>query len=1169
MCGGGGKGQGGYTPQGGPWGNLTPAQQQTVMASPQAVSWYQQAMSQAQQAASQPFQQYGTQASDFVAQLNPTQQSAISNISGMQGMTAPYYQAATGTLGQALTPTYQTVGQYMTPFMNQVVSPVQQALQQQQGQQLAGQQAEAIRGGAFGNERAGLQRDVLLGQQNLAMGQAISPLYQTGYGQALQAAQQQQQAGLQGANLYGQLGTGAQQAALAQAGAQLGAGTLGQQTDQAGITALYNQFQQQRAYPFQTAQFLSGIAGGLGPLMGQMTYQSQATNPFGQFLAARGGAVKSRMGGAVREAGDYADGGVVGRDGYKLRGSVTSDEDISSILAAQEGMYQDENKPTGTEIPTSGIQTGKGLEGAKFGSLPEGKSITDTIKALTGAAKDVVGMGKDVYGLGKGAYDYLNSGSPGLSKWLSGVGSTTAQTDPLDLAGATSGGGSLDAIGSGLSGLGSAFMSGLETLGPAAAAIFLKDGGRVGYQEGGPAEDDYGFAPAVERTLKFEGGLNPRDTTGLPSMYGISQKAHPGIDVTKLTPEQAKDIYHKEYWGGIGADKLPSDVREMAYDTAVLAGPGKAKQLLALSENDPEKFMAHRRAFLNHLVSADPEKYGKYAKAWENRNQALEGGLGAAKNDLAQSREAIPLTDPRRKFMALDKGQEDTSDEAELGGLSGLAKEEYVVPALAGLGTALAGMVGAKTVSPGAAIASGLGQGLVGGTKSYMDYQKQKTEALKSTLGIIAERYSPTSGGGFYDNVLGKVVTPAERMATMKTMLSQGIGYAPTDVLPSQPSGIVPSETSAPIAEKPEIIEAKKIASEVPKTTEIKPSGALVSPDTVEGILARASESPAVTENYRKADLAQSKADELEANAQNLPLASAAGIMSQANTLRQQASTFRDRGDKIRDQLAAPQISVLTERQKKQVEVETAGPLETAKGIAGAGTKSYEKFNEAAQKFEEEYDTNRSRMAELNHIYSEFQSGRWKENIANLGGIMKSLGLPITEGMEKNVAGFDAALKAAVDTSFKQLQESGATKAPATGLREALLTSPRPEADPAANYKIQRDNLAAMDYKHDLYKDFMESGATDINKFITDWKKDPAHKFDNYIKQAEKEMPPFKGMTKAGAKTTIGGMPQSPGLPEPLKRFGQEFQRSKKNPNLYRNKVTGKIYDASGKEVAQ
>ena len=283
MCGGGGKGSsGGSGPFGGYAAGLPPAQQNFTQASPEAMGWYRNAMDMAQQAASQPYQKFGTQASDFVTQLNAQQQAAQQGLQGQAEATAPYAQMGAGMqaasgMGNAA----QMAGAYMNPFMQQVVSPVQQALQQQQGQQLAQQQADAIRGGAFGGERSGLQRATLQGQQELAMGQALSPLYQTGYGQALGAAQTDLQRQLAA-------GQGLSQAGLAAQQASLGAGTLGQQTQQAGITALQNQFNTAQMFPYMQAQFLSGIAGGLGPLMGQTSTQTQAQNPFGMFLASGG-----------------------------------------------------------------------------------------------------------------------------------------------------------------------------------------------------------------------------------------------------------------------------------------------------------------------------------------------------------------------------------------------------------------------------------------------------------------------------------------------------------------------------------------------------------------------------------------------------------------------------------------------------------------------------------------------------------------------------------------------------------------------------------------------------------------------------------------------------------------------------------------------------------------
>jgi len=61
---------------GGQWGNLTPQQQTTTQASPQAIGWYQDAMAKAQAAAATPWQNYSTDPSAFVAQINQQQQAA-------------------------------------------------------------------------------------------------------------------------------------------------------------------------------------------------------------------------------------------------------------------------------------------------------------------------------------------------------------------------------------------------------------------------------------------------------------------------------------------------------------------------------------------------------------------------------------------------------------------------------------------------------------------------------------------------------------------------------------------------------------------------------------------------------------------------------------------------------------------------------------------------------------------------------------------------------------------------------------------------------------------------------------------------------------------------------------------------------------------------------------
>jgi Phage tail lysozyme/Chaperone of endosialidase len=264
----------------------------TVSIPPEVLARYNAVNAQAQQlggidpTTGQPNTPYTPYTGEFVAPLNTVQNAAIGNINAAQGVAQPYYNAATQytqQAAQAFQPlTQQQIQQYQNPFVQSVVDPTVKALQQQQGQQLSQQQTNAIRSGAFGGDRSGIERAVLEGQQNLALGQAISPLYSQAYQSGLAAAQQQQQVGGQGLMGAGaqlaNLGAGAQNTALAGANAQLAAGTVGQQTQQALDTAKYQQFLQQQGYPFQLTQFLANIAEGTGALSGSTTSTTQASD---------------------------------------------------------------------------------------------------------------------------------------------------------------------------------------------------------------------------------------------------------------------------------------------------------------------------------------------------------------------------------------------------------------------------------------------------------------------------------------------------------------------------------------------------------------------------------------------------------------------------------------------------------------------------------------------------------------------------------------------------------------------------------------------------------------------------------------------------------------------------------------------------------------------------
>jgi len=248
-----------------------------------------------------------------------------------QGMATAQQQAALGQQlygqgigsGQALAGIGQQqygqqmgTGQAQAALGSQLFGQGAQTAQQQaaMGQQLYGQgmgAASAQQGlgqGLYGmgTGMGGFMQG--LGQQNYAqqsgLGQNLAQLGQQTFGQGAaqsgqQAALAQQQYGMGagaagqmaglGQGLYGMgagtsqalagMGTQAQQNALAAGQAQLGAGTVAQQTQQAGQTALYNQFLQEQGFPYQQAQFLANIAMGTGALSGSTTNTTQAA-PF-------------------------------------------------------------------------------------------------------------------------------------------------------------------------------------------------------------------------------------------------------------------------------------------------------------------------------------------------------------------------------------------------------------------------------------------------------------------------------------------------------------------------------------------------------------------------------------------------------------------------------------------------------------------------------------------------------------------------------------------------------------------------------------------------------------------------------------------------------------------------------------------------------------------------
>lgn len=65
------------------------------------------------------------------------------------------------------------------------------------------------------------------------------------------------------------------------------------------------------------------------------------------------------------------------------------------------------------------------------------------------------------------------------------------------------------------------------------------------------------FQKAVEKLLEYEGGYSnqPADRGG-ETKYGISRRAYPDLDIAGLTLDEAKKIYHQDFWLKLKLDRV-------------------------------------------------------------------------------------------------------------------------------------------------------------------------------------------------------------------------------------------------------------------------------------------------------------------------------------------------------------------------------------------------------------------------------------------------------------------------------------------------------------------------------------------------------------------------------------------------------------------------------------
>ena len=206
---------------------------------------------------------------------------------------------------QASQPVSNIAQQYMNPYLQAALNP-QFEEARRQSQITAQQNAAKMTGaGAFGGSR----QAILDAENQRNLGTNMSKItgegYNTAYDKAMQQFNADQQrkmqegqfgatygldalrTGIQGAQTQGQLGTQQSQADIANINAKLAGGAQERGITSEGIAADKEEFEKQRQYPYQQAQFMRDMISGLPT--GSVTNTAGEMSSVGSLLSALGG----------------------------------------------------------------------------------------------------------------------------------------------------------------------------------------------------------------------------------------------------------------------------------------------------------------------------------------------------------------------------------------------------------------------------------------------------------------------------------------------------------------------------------------------------------------------------------------------------------------------------------------------------------------------------------------------------------------------------------------------------------------------------------------------------------------------------------------------------------------------------------------------------------------
>ncbi len=123
---------------------------------------------------------------------------------------------------------------------------------------------------------------------------------------------------------------------------------------------------------------------------------------------------------------------------------------------------------------------------------------------------------------------------------------------------------------------------------------------------------DAAFAIVVGIEAGYTPGL-PGDPGG-ETKFGISKRAYPNVDIAKLTLDEAKALYRRDYWDRAGCESMPWNLAVCALDCAINQGEHAEELIAQHTHQDAEEFMTQRA-----LRYAESPNLARFGHSWMHR----------------------------------------------------------------------------------------------------------------------------------------------------------------------------------------------------------------------------------------------------------------------------------------------------------------------------------------------------------------------------------------------------------------------------------------------------------------------------------------------------------------------------------------------------------------------